>query len=264
MPDHIEYKGQFKDGIREGKGTLFFDTDKLGWKYKGFFSNGDFNGVGTLRDFDRETSKAYVKFDKQNFQNGRIEGEGQELYPSGKIRYKGNFSHNTYNGSGILYNEDGTVKFEGNFINGIPETVDKVRLNNRNSNPGSDKESETKLSPKTLEMLDHMKSLNSRKLCDPPDSFYAKVDLFMGKAYKIVVEGLKPAIIRDMDDKELIRIAGERSSKISTISGFNSISFEFSKQILLRIREIKKEEQLVEIYQNIPDECIKKHNRRKT
>ena len=86
----IYYNGEYKDGIQEGHGTLYWNGDVRGRiRYEGEFENGWENGEGT-RYF----------YDTQN------------------VQYEGEFENGLYDGSGTLYNEDGSIIYSGKFEDG--------------------------------------------------------------------------------------------------------------------------------------------------
>lgn len=48
--EYLFYEGEKKDGLYDGKGTLYFENGQI--KYKGEFKNGEYHGSGTEYDID--------------------------------------------------------------------------------------------------------------------------------------------------------------------------------------------------------------------
>ena len=93
------YEGEYKNGIREGKGTF---THKDGTIAKGTFSNGQLIGYGT------RTSEDHGKYEGSFF-NYRQHGVGTYLYPNGS-KFEGFFvSDRIYTGK--LTNYDGKITY---------------------------------------------------------------------------------------------------------------------------------------------------------
>ncbi len=130
-PDGITYRGETKNGLKHGKGTLIFPN---GDKYVGAFEVGKRHGQGI---FTYSYSRIYTgdfKDDKfegqgvQNFANGEkyegsfLDGErhglGIQTFASGNI-YEGTFKDNKRDGEGIYTYSDGTV-FNGQWEKGKP------------------------------------------------------------------------------------------------------------------------------------------------
>ena len=61
------FSGRFKDGEKIGYGTEYFDNKKV--KYKGYFHNNVYDGLGLLYYFERSYYKGL-------FKNGFRHGEG--------------------------------------------------------------------------------------------------------------------------------------------------------------------------------------------
>lgn len=105
------YEGEFKNGIREGKGK-FIHADKT--VREGIFINGQMTGKGTMV---AEDGQKYIG----DFINYRMHGNGIVYFPSG-ARFEGFFvSDNFYTGK--LTNHDGKVIFieKGKNVSSINE-----------------------------------------------------------------------------------------------------------------------------------------------
>jgi Caspase domain/MORN repeat len=114
------YVGEFRDGKREGRGSLNFGDD---WHYIGEFREGKRTGRGTLTwaksyryvgEFlnDRRDGQG-VQTDNVgsiyvgDFKNNLPDGKGTHVFPDGS-RHVGNFKRGKINGEGITYNQDGS------------------------------------------------------------------------------------------------------------------------------------------------------------
>ena len=100
------YTGEWKDGLKHGKGQLI--TEKI--KYSGKFENDVFSGnKGVLCD---EKGNIY----EGDFVNGKFEGYGHYKMNNGG-NYIGQFKNGYFEGKGQLTDKKGNV-FNGNFVKG--------------------------------------------------------------------------------------------------------------------------------------------------
>ena len=100
------YTGEWKDGLKHGKGQLI--TEKI--KYSGKFENDVFSGnKGVLCD---EKGNIY----EGDFVNGKFEGYGHYKMSNGG-NYIGQFKNGYFEGKGQLTDKKGNV-FNGNFVRG--------------------------------------------------------------------------------------------------------------------------------------------------
>ena len=100
------YTGEWKDGLKHGKGQLI--TEKI--KYSGNFKNDAFSGnKGILCD---EKGNVY----EGDFVNGKFEGYGHYKMRNGD-NYIGQFKNGYFEGKGQLTDKKGNV-FNGNFVKG--------------------------------------------------------------------------------------------------------------------------------------------------
>ena len=100
------YTGEWKDGLKHGKGQLI--TEKI--KYSGKFENDIFSGnKGVLCD---EKGNIY----EGDFVNGKFEGYGHYKMSNGD-NYIGQFKNGYFEGKGQLTDKKGNV-FNGNFVRG--------------------------------------------------------------------------------------------------------------------------------------------------
>ena len=103
------YTGEWKEGLKNGKGQLI--TEKI--KYSGKFENDLFNGnKGVLCD---EKGNIY----EGDFVNGKFEGYGHYKMSNGD-NYIGQFKNGFFDGKGQLTDKKGNV-FNGNFVKGKRE-----------------------------------------------------------------------------------------------------------------------------------------------
>jgi len=125
-----KYVGEYKDGIPNGKGKLYYSTDD-NWNrltYEGNFVNGIRQGKGTLTwkdggKYDGEwvndnmfngtyyypNGNKYIGY----FLDSKRHGKGTFYWTNGD-KYVGQWANNLRNGKGIIYYSDGT-RFEGIF-----------------------------------------------------------------------------------------------------------------------------------------------------
>ena len=103
------YNGEWKDGVKHGKGQLI--TEKI--KYSGKFENDVFSGnKGILCD---ERGNIY----EGDFLNGKFEGYGHYKMSNGD-NYIGEFKNGLFDGKGQLTDKNGNV-FDGDFVKGKKE-----------------------------------------------------------------------------------------------------------------------------------------------
>ena len=100
------YNGEWKDGLKHGKGQLI--TDNL--KYSGLFENDVFCGAGgVLCDSEGNIYEG-------DFLNGKYHGYGHYKLVNGDV-YIGQFKYGLFDGRGQLMSQNGDV-FDGNFLEG--------------------------------------------------------------------------------------------------------------------------------------------------
>ena len=125
------YIGQYVNGLRNGKGIMYYSNGNI--KYDGDWFNGNFEGIGK---YIWEDGNYYIG----EFKNCLRNGKGIEYYSNGNIRYEGEFKDDQYdgfgnytwedgkfcvgqfkkgirNGKGMEYYSNGKIKYEGNFNN---------------------------------------------------------------------------------------------------------------------------------------------------
>ncbi len=105
-PDGGRYYGAFVDGLRQGHGSVEWDS---GVRYVGSFANGVFDGKGKLTSATEEY--------EGEFKAGRYAGQGELKYQDGR-KYKGEFAQGQFHGSGFYTTPDGQI-YEGNFEKNI-------------------------------------------------------------------------------------------------------------------------------------------------
>lgn len=89
-PDGQVYEGEFKEGLKHGKGSCIFSNKQ---KYNGYFVMGKYEGKG---EFIWEDGMKYVG----DFKDNKINGEGEWIWPNGDV-YKGNFVEGKCEGYGV-------------------------------------------------------------------------------------------------------------------------------------------------------------------
>ncbi|MDR3179993.1 MAG: hypothetical protein LBT70_03785 [Holosporaceae bacterium] len=90
------YQGDCWDGIPDGKGTLYVvDKCNIRILYKGQWKNGLFSGNGSLNFGDQGSYEG-------PFEKGLPHGCGLKIYPGGQISYKGDFVRGLREGIGQL------------------------------------------------------------------------------------------------------------------------------------------------------------------
>lgn len=123
------YTGQFKDGVRHGRGRQtwtngslydgFWEHGKFSGKgrvifnngnvYTGDFKHGMLEGFGEYAHYDGTTYVGEWKADKQN-------GKGNEKWSDGSA-YQGDYKEDLKDGTGVYVETDGT-RYEGKFVKG--------------------------------------------------------------------------------------------------------------------------------------------------
>jgi hypothetical protein len=102
-----KYVGEYKDGKRNGQGTITWSDGK---NYVGEFKDGKFNGHGKLTWSD---GKKYVG----EWKNGRRDGQGTQTWLDGR-KYVGEYKDGkTWNGTG--YDKNGNIIIK--FVNGVKQ-----------------------------------------------------------------------------------------------------------------------------------------------
>lgn len=84
------FSGRFKDGEKIGYGTEYFDNKKV--KYKGYFHNNVYDGLGLLYYFERSYYKGL-------FKNGFRHGEGAVYDEKNNLVHKGFFENGDFIGA---------------------------------------------------------------------------------------------------------------------------------------------------------------------
>ena len=141
--DYI-YVGEFKNGLKHGKGKLFSKDNKF--KYEGDFIMDKFQGYGTLINngdiYNGEFEEGLFKKGKINYNNGDmfngelINGQkkfGEFIFNGGNSKYKGYFENDKFSGEGILINDINNNEKEekGIFKDGLLiEKLNSVKFEN--------------------------------------------------------------------------------------------------------------------------------------
>lgn len=137
------YTGQWKNGLRHGKGILIIPSDYGNYndKYEGYWKDDKQHGKGFLRITPEEFNGtwvngelngkgSYLHFDGTKyvgtFKNGKFDGKGilltplDDAIPSRRfLKYEGEFKEGLYHGMGVLTkpSKDGILKYVGKFEN---------------------------------------------------------------------------------------------------------------------------------------------------
>ena len=96
--DGAKYVGEFKDGLRHGKGTFIFPD---GRKYVGEWKDNMLHGQGT---FTYPDGGKYVG----EFKDDMFHGQGTFTYSNGE-KYVGEFKNHMHHGQGTFTSSDGFV-----------------------------------------------------------------------------------------------------------------------------------------------------------
>lgn len=131
------YDGEFKNGVYDGKGTLYKD-DVI--EFSGVFQNGEkvfypyqdefYYDKGAIKFYGDKsktktgkTMKVYYTsgnlYYEGGWKNGKITGEGTIFYLSGKPKESGEFANGELAGKGKKYYESGTLQQEGEYEEGV-------------------------------------------------------------------------------------------------------------------------------------------------
>ena len=109
-----KYIGEFKNGLKDGKGILYYDKDNeyKRQRYEGEFKNDNPEGKGIMY---WNSGGRY----EGDWKNGKKDGKGIEYYNDGD-RYEGDWKNGKREGKGIYYFKNGN-RYEGDFKNGKKE-----------------------------------------------------------------------------------------------------------------------------------------------
>ena len=120
------YKGQFKNGMKEGKGKEIYLNDEL---YIGDFhkslrnGNGIYYATNGSKKIEGNWDMGYSKDTKSII----------DYWDNGNIKYKGEFDKNKWNGKGVFCYPNGNICFDGTFkdskpIKGIMKTDKGLKI----------------------------------------------------------------------------------------------------------------------------------------
>ena len=102
----VVYEGDFISGLPNGFGKCFYETGNY---YIGQFYNGVRHGKGTIY-----YKNGCVKYEG-DFVEDKAEGNGKYIWENGEY-YIGQFVSNLRHGMGVEYYKDGSKEYEGDFI----------------------------------------------------------------------------------------------------------------------------------------------------
>ena len=110
--DGNRYEGEWKKGLKHGKGILYYKNfEGTKKRYEGYFSKGEFEGIGTYYWEDGNYYKGY-------FKNGKKHGYGIYCKEDGQLIYEGRFYNDKFEGKGVLYSNNDTI-YVGDFKDGL-------------------------------------------------------------------------------------------------------------------------------------------------
>lgn len=113
--DKLKYEGEWKDGMKHGKGTSYSGGGHV--EYEGEWKENTYHGKGTLYHYNGKNS--YDKFEGE-FINGKATNHGTMIWSDG-FKYEGDWkdsdkfcywNNKQRHGSGVMYYPDG-AKYEG-------------------------------------------------------------------------------------------------------------------------------------------------------
>ena len=116
------YVGQVVNGLREGKGIMYFNNND---RYEGYFQNDEANGKG-IYYYNEKVFKG-DRYDG-DWKNNKKEGKGVYYFNNGD-RYDGDYKNDIPEGNGIYYNYNGNV-YVGEHRNGLKEGKGIIYYNN--------------------------------------------------------------------------------------------------------------------------------------
>ena len=119
----FEYEGEYKNDKLNGKGKIKFNQKNC--EYEGDFKNNNIFGYGI---FKWENGEIY----EGNLNNGCISGRGKYTYPDGQI-YEGDYVRGIKQGFGKLTFPNGNI-YEGPFDKGLPNGIGKFTKNGKVKN----------------------------------------------------------------------------------------------------------------------------------
>ena len=111
--DKLEYIGEYKNGIKNGKGKEYYDNDNL--IFEGEYKN-NLRWNGNIYDPKNNINIYQLK-------NGK--GFIKEFIYDGNIIFGGDFSNGERNRKGKEYYDDGSLRFEGEYLMG--KEMEKAR-----------------------------------------------------------------------------------------------------------------------------------------
>lgn len=131
----LYYKGEFVQGMRKGKGVMYYPSGHV--MYEGEFMWQNRQGFGRLFEDDASSTLLYegyyfddarhgkgvlyeegIKVAEGQFKDNVMTGAGVLFYPSGAVKYEGNIEGGVAHGRGDYFTEDGKMIYSGEFVNG--------------------------------------------------------------------------------------------------------------------------------------------------
>lgn len=106
------YLGEFKNGIPEGQGTLFFQDGNVSYQGEIYM----FSPHGRGKEYREDGTLKY----EGDFVKGRRTGTGKEYNKAQVLIYEGGIERDQYQGVGALYTSEGKLIYHGEFREGVP------------------------------------------------------------------------------------------------------------------------------------------------
>lgn len=104
--------GEFKNGIPEGQGTLFFQDGNVSYQGEIYM----FSPHGRGKEYREDGTLKY----EGDFVKGRRTGTGKEYNKAQVLIYEGGIERDQYQGVGALYTSEGKLIYHGEFREGVP------------------------------------------------------------------------------------------------------------------------------------------------
>lgn len=117
---HLYYQGKFKEGKKNGNGTLFNIKDQK--LYTGYFMDDLKNGFGI-----EYYKNGVIKY-QGHWINNKYDGQGCYFWDTGQIWYEGDWWKGKRFGMGITYDDNGDIIYKGIYINDVEKVFDKTLL----------------------------------------------------------------------------------------------------------------------------------------
>lgn len=257
------YKGEFKNGKRHGFGVIYYPSGNI---YQGQFKNGQKWGYGEM--FWEDTKEVFRGFWENNKQNGYGEHlwlEKANKHKSLRNRYEGMFLNGMRHGIGCFFYSDGT-RYEGEwvenrkegfafFTDSYGEKIEAVFKSDR-IHKRLNKAREFKVVSSVDNNDEYFKTNNSTKTSEflsrgnnKPSSKSRRVMVRSNKGSKTSFRINKKKSEKDSADKDADDHKSRGSSGKNTLKSFNKLSNlnKNNQELSESYRELIKSSQVNEI-----------------